>query len=448
MTETVIRFLQEHNALPKVGSAILIAVSGGADSMCLLYLLQEIAPRFHWHIAAAHFNHGLRGEEADRDEHFVEDYCRIRSIPCLCEKGDVAAVAFQKHLGLEEAARLLRYQFLDRACKALNCSLIATAHNADDNAETILMHLIRGSGTAGLQGIPLQRDSLLRPLLCLTREEILAFNQAKGIPWIEDSSNADDFCTRNRIRHHILPLIKEENPRFSQACRRLADLSRADEAALRVEAEQFCAPYLTDKRLPCSPLLALPPAISSRALRLMAGQELSSDQVQSLFKLCRADGSAAMVQLPGLTVRAEYGWLNFNSSFNSPLKERTLPAKGSLLLPEAGLCLTITEGIANSNIHKSFTKYLFKSTEVYGKISVRHRLPGDRYSPRGRGCSKSLKSLMNEARIPEATRDSLPVFTDAKGILAVYPFGPAQRGKPEPGDLVLQIQFQEMTPHA
>lgn len=173
------------------GSRVLCAVSGGADSMCLLHLLWSGRGGLGIEVAAAHYEHGLRGEESQRDAEFVERFCREREIACLVEHGDAADYGRKKHLGIEEAARELRYDFLRRAAAELNCDKIATAHNADDNAETIIFNLCRGGGL-GLGGIPPVRGNIIRPLLGCTRAEIEEYLRENSIPHVEDSSNESD----------------------------------------------------------------------------------------------------------------------------------------------------------------------------------------------------------------------------------------------------------------
>ena len=191
MRETVKRiidFIEKHTMLSN-GGKILCAVSGGADSMCLLSLLKDLEGTLNIRVSAAHFEHGIRGEESLRDLHFVRDYCRQSGIPFISEQGNVPDYAAQRGLGTEEAARILRYEFLERARILMECDVIATAHNMDDNAETVIFNLLRGSGTAGLSGIPPVRDRIIRPLLCMPRSEIEKYLLDNGIPHVEDSTN-------------------------------------------------------------------------------------------------------------------------------------------------------------------------------------------------------------------------------------------------------------------
>ena len=195
--------------LPRDG-LILCAVSGGADSMYLLARLRELG----YTVAAGHYNHGLRGTEADRDEAFVRDFCAARGIPFVSEKGDVAAFAAEQGMGTEAAARTLRYAFLERAADDLGAAVIATAHTAGDNAETVLLHLARGSGLKGLGGIPPKRGRVVRPMLDVTRAEVESYLAEHDIKYVTDSTNGEDDYARNRVRHGAVPALETVNPAF------------------------------------------------------------------------------------------------------------------------------------------------------------------------------------------------------------------------------------------
>ena len=447
MKNGVLSFLRQHDLLPPVGSCAVAAVSGGADSMCLLDVLHEIAREHGWTVCAAHFNHGLRGDEADRDEAFVRDFCGSAGIPFYSENGDVACWAAERRMGVEEAGRELRYRFLDAVREKTGSVFIATAHNADDNAETILMHLIRGSGTAGLCGIQPRRGHLIRPLLFASRSAVEEYNISRGVPWITDSSNGDDSLLRNRLRHQVIPVLKEINPGFTDACRRLSDLASRDERVLSSLAEDAAGSYPDTGRIPLSVVAQLPDAVALRVIRLMAGRPLSWEHTDAVLRLCRSGKPSGTLSLSGGPVRIEDGALVFGSSQVVVFPETELPQNHPVFLPETGLQITLSRGVCSDSVNKSFTEYLFKTDAVCGRIIVRPRQPGDRYTLRTRGCTKSLKKLLNEAAVPLRQRGIVPVFSDDAGILAVYPFGPALRGQPEPGDDVLKIQIREVDQH-
>ena len=200
-------FVKQQNLISP-GDQIVCAVSGGADSMALLFAMYLLKEEWNLQLSAVHFNHHLRATESDEDERFVRDFCEGYGIPLYVGSAQVKT----GEKGLEAAARDARYAYF-----ATLPGKIATAHTADDNAETMLMHLLRGTGLKGLGGIAPKRNNLIRPLLSVTRQEVLAFLEEYSLPYREDSSNATDLFLRNRIRHHVVPLLKSENPKFSAA---------------------------------------------------------------------------------------------------------------------------------------------------------------------------------------------------------------------------------------
>ena len=206
--ERAASFCEKWNMLP-AGALVLCAVSGGRDSMALLHLLLDMAEKGGFRVAAAHFNHRLR-PTADRDEAFVRDWCRARDVPLVCGIGDARAFARQAGTSLEDAARTLRYQFLESTADRLGAERIATAHHREDNAETVLLHLLRGSGLQGLGGIPPVRGRIVRPLLEMGREDINSYIQMNSIPFVEDETNRDTAFPRNRLRLEVLPLLGQD----------------------------------------------------------------------------------------------------------------------------------------------------------------------------------------------------------------------------------------------
>ena len=441
MESSVLSFLRQYNLLPPVGSCAIAAVSGGADSMCLLDILYRISQEYGWTVCAAHFNHSLRGEESDRDEHFVRDRCSAAGIPFYSQKEDVASWAAEHRVGVEEAGRELRYRFLEELRERTGALFIATAHNADDNAETVLMHLLRGTGIAGLSGIHPQRGAVIRPLLFASRAEIEAYNVSRDVSWVEDSTNRDDSILRNNLRHRVIPVLKEINPSFTDSCRRLAWLAARDEEVLSSLAEEAAGPFIGSGRIPLSVVAPLADAVALRVIRLMAGRSLPCDHTVSVLHLCRS--GSGMLSLPGGRVQVEGPDLVFGELQPLVIAETELQPECPVFLPEAGVQVTLTRGIYDGRVNKSFTEYLFKMDAVCGRIVVRPRRPGDSYTLRSRGCTKSLKKLFNEEAIPPWRRGAIPVFSDDAGILAVYPFGPSLRGQPEPGDAVYSILIRE-----
>ena len=424
--------------LPEDG-LILCAVSGGADSMYLLCRVRELG----YAAAAAHFNHGLRGEASDRDEAFVRDFCQEHDIPFVCEKGDVRAFARERGLGLEEAGRVLRYGFLERAADTLGAAAVATAHTANDNAETLLLHLARGTGLGGLTGIPAARGRVIRPMLDVTREEVEAYLRERGIPHVEDATNGQDAYARNRVRHQAVPALETVNPAFVRSAARTARLLGEDEAFLDGLARAFLAENADENSIDARALSAQSWPIASRAVRRMAGRELALCHVQAILKVAR-DGGAADV--PGLRTARSGGRLVFGAAPGTALPERVLAVPGKTAIPEAGLTVLCAKFMDRTeDVHKSYNIFSFQCENICGSITVTGRKPGDRLRPAGRNCTKTLKQLFQEAGIPSWRRDTVPVLRDDRGILGVAGVAVSERACARPGDRdVLRIEFRPM----
>lgn len=421
--------------LPPNGG-VLCAVSGGADSVYLLCRLCELRESLGLRVWAAHYNHCLRGPESDRDEDFVRSLCAGLGVKAYFGRGDVAAFARENGLGTEDAARRLRYEFLGHTADDLGADAIATAHTADDNAETMLLNLARGAGLRGLCGIPPRRGRIIRPMLDVTRAEIEAYLEQRGIAHVEDSTNAGDDYARNRIRHHAVPALRSVNPEFSRAASRAAELLRRDEEFLEGLARDFVE--ANPKGLPCRELTELPQPVSSRALRMASGTQLSETHVASALELARGTG-LGFLDLPGLRLKREQGLLTFGAAAPERLPVRELAIGGDTEIPEAGVILHSAITVYSGEIHSSLNTFFFQYENICGTITCTSRTAGDRIRLCSRGCTKKLSDLFAERRLTQAERELVPVIRDEAGPIAVCGFGAAERVKPAPGDKALRI---------
>ena len=265
------------------GMHLVCAISGGADSVAMSHCLLSLREELGFTLALCHYNHGLRGEESDGDEAFCRDLADAWNVPITVGRGDAAQYAAQSGESLEEAARHCRYGFFDTVE-----GTIATAHTADDQAETVLLHLLRGTGLKGLCGIPPVRGRIVRPMLAVSRQEVLAYLAAHNLPHREDATNREDDCLRNRLRHHVMPLLKQENPALLAAVTRMTEHLRQDEAYLQKEAAALLVGNAADGWA-TAPLAAAHPALRRRALK------------ELLFSLTVPDPSAAHIEAAELT---------------------------------------------------------------------------------------------------------------------------------------------------
>lgn len=301
-------FMRREGLLPPQGAMLLCAVSGGVDSVTLLHVLRELSHTGAFALAAAHYDHRLRGEESAADAEFVRQLCERWGIPCVIGAGDVACYAREHGLGIEEAARICRYGFLEETAQRLGAARIATAHHAEDNAETVLMQLLRGSGSEGGGGIAPTRGRVIRPFLPLSREEIERYAAQNGIEYREDASNRDLRFTRNRIRCEVLPLLRQLNPAAVEAITRAAAVRR-EEGELLQRLARDALGEVTAEREGASArrehLCRAEPALRARMLGVLldaAGigrRDITARhfEAMSALVLCGADG--AEVHLPG-----------------------------------------------------------------------------------------------------------------------------------------------------
>ena len=434
---------EKYDMLPP-GSLILCAVSGGKDSMYLLEALWQLAQDKGFKIACAHFNHRLRGAESDSDALFVQDWCRGKGIPFYLGDGDVAGFARENGMSTETAARQLRYAFLEKTAEECGAERIATAHTADDNAETVLLNLARGSGGRGMSGIPPVRGKIVRPLLSTTREEIERYLEENGIPNVEDSTNETDDYSRNRLRHHAVPVLRQINSNFSENASRMALLLREDEEYLTAQAQRFIDENASDGQVRAEQLLELPHPISARVLRLMAGADISALHVQALLELCASTDVHAALDIPGMRVIREYDMLIFSPPGAAKIEPAEIKPGETVCLREQGLQITCSRPEIYEEINKSFNIFFFKCESICGSMMITCRTEGDRIRLYGRNVTKSLKKLFSEAKIPQSERSCVPVLRDGAGVLGVYGFGTDERAAPLPGDKVFKIEINKI----
>lgn len=401
-------FLKEQ-ALLSPGDKVIAAVSGGADSVAMLFALYLLRDELGITLEAAHFNHHLRGAESDRDEAFVTDFCGRYCIPLHLGSGRI--VSGKK--GLEAAARDARYAFL----RSLP-GKVATAHTADDNAETVLMRLIRGTGLKGLGAIAPVSGNVIRPMLTVTRDDVEAFLEEYALPHVEDSSNAEDDFLRNRIRHGILPLMRAENPRIGENLSAMALLLRQDEACLQA--------MIPEEQMPdVSRLKAMEPALRRRTLeRFLKAQGVREPEqihiLQAEQLLYHWSPSAAMQFPGGVTIGRQY--------------DRLVRLECAPELPETRLSVPGETCIGGKRFVSEYATDLEERPDSVlvcpvGALTVRSRRSGD--TMRLPGGTRSLKKMYIDRKIPASRRAAVPVLADDRGVLAVFGIGTDIRFHPD-----------------
>ena len=412
---------------------IIAGVSGGADSIALLHFLHTCAGELGFTVRAVHINHGIRGAESDRDMCFVEDFCKKRDIPLdTLVLQDIFEKAKKAGQGLEEYARNARYSYFAQIAKKYKAK-VATAHTLSDSLETTLFHLARGTGLRGLRGIPPVRGNIIRPLITCTRAEIELYCKANDLAYVNDSTNASDDYSRNRIRHHVIPQLQQVHSGLENAYRRMAEHLADDEDYLAQAAK--CA--LDELRLlhgyDVERLLALHPAVRYRAIAAIVAEHHlpCSDAKATLILENLASQHYAVELTTGHYVKINRGVLTVEKSvqpipyFEIPVSLGTYPVNNTIL---------VTFEKTNYEHYKQIEKYNPKALKnaldydrIYGNLVLRQKLDGDKIKLYPTGMTKKLKKLFNEASLSVEKRQNTPVLADEQGVVWVYGFGCDER---------------------
>lgn len=397
------------------GDGVLAAVSGGADSVCLLFLLHELAGELGIRLAAFHLNHGLRGAEADRDETFVRELCSRLEVPLTVIQEDVSGYARENGLSEEEAGRILRYRHLEEAVTVHSCEKIATAHHKDDDAETVLLNLFRGSGLKGLGGIRPVRGKIIRPLLCLTRREIEEYLAGQGLSWCEDSTNRENRYARNKIRNELLPWVKENLN--EQAVSHILNTS-----ALAAQADEYFtrqAEMILDRdqggvraEIPISVFDAQPDIMKTYLVRAMvmrvsgSGKDISERHIRAACSLTGPGGGTEIMLPYGLRAVRTYEAL----SITAGEEKRDMPGETTEF--------RVFSWKKDLEIPKNQCTKWFDYDKIKGTLSVRTRREGDFFLLPG-GKKKLLRRYLIDEKIPEQERDRIWLLTEGSHVLWV-----------------------------
>jgi tRNA(Ile)-lysidine synthase len=436
--------------LPKEAS-LLLAVSGGADSMALLLIVARLAKNLRLRLGVAHFDHGLRGAHAARDEQrFVREQALSLGLPFY------TASARGRRLASEDAARRARYEFLASIAEHEGYGAVATGHTASDQAETVLLHLVRGAGLDGLAGMSARAAwpfdghdglTLLRPLLRLSREDTLAYCAAAGVVPIEDESNASPRYRRNRVRHELLPLLRELNPRIDAALVRLANAAGEDAAYLRAAAAEAMIEAPQGARRLSRRLLAAWPASPRRhALRgavtslLGDGRELAQRHIEALERLVLEGKTGDGLDLPrSVSAVLRRDALELRPARTARLELPDEPV--TLSVPGKAICGPLEVAAAKKS-PSAGTWTEVDATAVAHGLCVRRRLPGDRFQPLGMTGHKKLQDFFTDAQVPRDERDTVPLFVSPRGIVWVGGLRVAEWARPRPGEASVYLSYR------
>ncbi len=455
MKDKVIAFMAAHG-LTSPGDIVTVALSGGADSVALLRVLLETAEQTGVDLRACHVNHCLRGSESDGDEAFCRALCESLGVPLTVRRCDVPAYCASHSGSLEENARLLRYRALEEAAAG---SLIATAHHLGDNAETVLLNLARGTALDGLCGIPPRRGSIIRPLLGVTREEILSYLRSLGQTWREDSTNLVDDAARNRLRHVVVPALTALNPSFPETVGAMTESLRADRAFLDSLTDRWYGENAKDGGLPRASCAALPEALRLRVLRRLlreSGAGVDRRRLQACDSLL-AKGKGARPVGKDLVFRVEEEFCRVVSIRKEPALEMleldiaALPERIPLLPGKVLLIRRLSLKERKLFVNKRHRQYqnVIDCDTIKHPLFLRSRREGDRLRPVGRGCTKTLKKLFSEKKIPPGLRDAAAVLESGGEVLWAEGFGVRESSALTPSTrdaVLLTVVNEEMSP--
>ena len=431
MRDAVLSNIQQYNMLSS-GDRVVVGLSGGADSVCLCHVLWSLRESLSIQLCALHVNHGIRGEEADRDERFCKAFCENLQIPFEAVHIDVPAESRKSGEGLEACGRRLRYDALQKA--AGERGKIATAHTANDNAETVLLHLTRGTGLQGLCGILPVRENIIRPLLGMTRKDVEAYCKHENLDFVTDSTNLSTDYARNRVRLEVLPVLETLNPSVVDAFSRMTESVRQDVDFLADYAFQKYKELKTDGAISVSRLLMLPKCVQARVLKQafcdFGGKDLSAFHLEQLLSVCRNGGRTV---LPGkIIARRRADRLEFLKDFPKPA-----PWEMPLKMPLSEEIVKIPSGVLEiqkleqkdlQNLHKELLANAVDCAKIKGNLVLRSRRPGDRFESAVRGVGKSLKKWYNESSVAPELRERFAVlackdkvvWTEALGTAAPF----------------------------
>ncbi|MCX7903698.1 MAG: tRNA lysidine(34) synthetase TilS [Caloramator sp.] len=427
MLDKVLKYITQ-NSMIKNGDKIVVGFSGGPDSTALLHILIQLKNIYNIEVFAVHINHMIRDEEAFRDEEFSREFCKRFDIPFYSFRIDVLTLAKDKGLSSEEAGRLVRYECFEKVLKEVSGNKIALAHNKNDQAETMIMKFLRGSGLRGISGIKPVRGNIIRPLLVCSREEIEEYCKKNNLNPVIDSTNKEAIYLRNKIRLELMPYIKENiNENIIDNLFKASEILREEDEYIEMEAVKAYELVKADAGISISRFKELHIAIQRRIIRNMI-KEVKGDlnaieniHVDDCLKLIEKGETGKKINLPKKLI-AEISYDNFYITLEKDKKdfEYKINIPGTTVIGELNLKVS-TELIKNEGTLKdsAFIKY-FDYDKIKGELVVRNRKEGDFIYPKGLNGKKKIKDLFIDNKIPKDKRDEIPLIALGKEILWVY----------------------------
>jgi len=434
--------IKEHSML-RGGERVLVGLSGGPDSVSLLHILDELKQDWRLSLHALYVDHGLRPEKTPQETEFCAGLAARLNVPFSVTKVDVKDLAARERLSIQEAARELRYLAFEERALQVEADRVATGHNADDQAETLLMRLLRGAGPRGLSGIPPVRGRFIRPLIRLERGEIERYLDDRGIGFIIDTSNLKQDYLRNRLRHEVVPVLKNYNPNLTGTLCRTADILREENEYLEIAVTKALMRLISRKtgesiELFLSPLEHMEKVILRRTL-LRAVEDtrglrgIGLDHIEGIISLIRTGSSGSRIYLPGgIRVIKDYSTLVITSAAPRKLGEHLLQVPGETVLKEAGLVLISSIAASPTATGDGKTEAAFDLGMLRFPLKVRSRRAGDFFHPSGFGKRKKLQDYFVDEKVPRDLRDAVPLVLSGEDIIWVVGYRTDERYRVRP----------------
>jgi tRNA(Ile)-lysidine synthase len=460
--------IQRHCLLNK-GEGVIVAVSGGPDSVALLKILLELSPRYELCLKVAHLNHGLRGVESDREEEFVRTLSGAMGLPFTSRKVDIRRVMKEFSSCLEDACRQCRYAYLEEVRLAEGFRKIALGHHMDDQAETVLMRFLRGSGPEGLRGmLPVRDETYIRPMLYVSRREIIQYLERQGLKYMNDSSNREDVCLRNRIRRELIPDLRlRYNPRLPENLARTAEILRLEDDYLEAVVRHIlngwqCAEGKDRWEIPLPEFLGLHEALRSRVVKTILrrfsrnGGRVGYRHVKAVLNVAAGENPGARLDMPfGVSVRREYDLLRFEKegaegrvNFRKKADggkpafcyEVTVP--GEYKIAETGRRMTF-QYVDRKDASPGLRNTVFMDCAgIDFPLTIRTWMPGDRIEPVGMKGGRKIHDIFIDSKIPRGRRAEIPLVVDRSAVLWIAGMRLSRRvGLTEKTRQVLKIEI-------
>lgn len=440
MKDKVLNTLKSHNMLSK-GDRVIVALSGGADSVSLLKLLLDLKAELGVTVSAAHVNHNLRGEESLRDEAFVRELCEKENVELFLRSVDVNALCRECGEGFEAVGRRVRYEFFKELSEEYD-AFIATAHTLSDSLETALLNIARGASLSGLSAIPYVRGKIIRPLLDVTRQEVEAYAQKISLAYVDDSTNFEaDICKRNKIRHKVVPVLKEVNENAEQNFSRLRQNVSEVEDFISSQAHKLMLEAKCDFGYDAKALLDAHPALLSYALKLIlenAGAGFEHKHIELIKQYLALGGAVALIG--GYTAVIKQGVLRISKETEEIKGDFPFEINKSFAFN--GKVYSVKELTEQEIVNKKLALKVIGCDKISSDAVFAARTEGERFAPLKRGITKSLRKLQNELKIPSENRQSLILLKSLGKVLWAEGVGVSEDGVYEKGNGIF-IEIRE-----